>query len=75
MKSSINESLKMIKNTFPNKIGNPKNLKKYSYHLGISPTNVYIVGEDLLGVLCKLLYLQFCISSDHWQGTLYQSVY
>ena len=38
----------MIKNTLPNKSGNPESLKKYSEQFESSSTNVRIIGEDLL---------------------------
>ena len=54
----------MIKNTLPNKSENPRKPRKIIIGVGRSSTNVHIVGEDLLRVFCKLLYLQFCVSSD-----------
>ena len=45
----------MIKNSFPNKSGNPKSLKRYSYQLESSSTNVHIVGESLLRAFSKIL--------------------
>ena len=35
-----------------------------------SPTKLLTVGEDLLRVFCKSLYLRFYVSSNHWK-TLY----
>ena len=54
----------MIKNTLPNKSGNPKRLEKYSSQFEISSTNIHIVGEDLLSAFYKLFYLRFFVSID-----------
>ena len=54
VEKSIQENLKLIKNTLPNKSRNPKSLKKYLKQFESSPTNVHIIGEDLLKALCKL---------------------
>ena len=43
---SNKENLKVIKNTLPDKSGNPESLKKSSQQLESSSTNVQIVGED-----------------------------
>ena len=48
VEKSNNENLKVIKNTLPNKSGNPENLKKQSGQLESYLTNVHIVDEDLL---------------------------
>ena len=53
----------MIKNTSPDKSGNPKSLKKQSQQFVIFSTNVPIVGKDLLRAFFRLFYLQFCDSS------------
>ena len=42
------ENLKLIKNTLPNKSGNPESFKKQSKHLENSSINVHIVDEGLL---------------------------
>ena len=49
VEKSNEENLKVIKNTFPNKSGNPGSLKKKkkSEQLESSSTNVHILGEDL----------------------------
>ena len=54
----------MIKNTFPNKSGNPEHLKKYSEQLESSTTNIHIIIKDLLRSFYKLFSLQFCVSND-----------
>ena len=54
----------MIKNTLPDKSGNPESLKIQPQQLEIFSTNVLIVGEDLLRAFYRLFYLQFCDSSD-----------
>ena len=51
----------MIKNTLPDKLGNPESLENQSQQFESFSTNVSIVGEDLLG---EFFYLQFCDSSD-----------
>ena len=38
--------------------------KKNHGNLESSSTNVHMVGRDLLRSFSKLLYLQFCVSSD-----------
>ena len=48
IEKSNKENLKVIKNTLPNKSGNPESLKKLSEQLENSSTNVHIIGEDLL---------------------------
>ena len=48
VEKSNKENLKVIKNTLPNKSGNPESLKKLSEQLENSSTNVHIIGEDLL---------------------------
>ena len=62
---SNQENSKVIKNTLPNKSGNPESLKKLSQQLESSSTNVHIVGEDLPRVFYKLFSFRFCVSSDH----------
>ena len=54
----------MIKNTLPDKSGNPERLKKISQQFKSISNNVPIVGEDLLRVFYRLFYLQFCDSSE-----------
>ena len=54
----------MIKNTSPDKSGNPETLKRQSQQFESSSTNVSIVTEDLLRAFNRLFYLQFCDSSD-----------
>ena len=58
------KNLKVIKNTLPDKLGNPESLKKWSHQFKSSSTNVLIVSKDLLKAFYKLFYLQFCDSSD-----------
>ena len=60
----------MIKNSLPNKLGNPESIKKQSQQFESFLTNVFTVGEDLLRWFCKLFYLQFCDSSDQWKNTV-----
>ena len=48
VEKSNKENLKVIKNTLPNKSGNPESLKNSSEQLESSSNNVHIVGEDLL---------------------------
>ena len=43
----------MVKNTLPNKSGNPESLRKWLHRLWSSPTNVCIVCEDMLSEFCK----------------------
>ena len=54
----------MIKNTLPNIPGNSENLKKQSSQFETSSTNVYIVGDDVLRALYKLVCLRVSVSSD-----------
>ena len=54
----------MIKNTLPDKLGNPESLKKELQQFESFLTNVHIVGEDLLRAFYRLFYLHFCDSSD-----------
>ena len=54
----------MIRNTLPNKSGNPESLEKFSQQLESSSTNVHTVGDDMPMVFYKLFYLRFCVSSD-----------
>ena len=65
VEKSNQENLKVIKNTLPNKPGNPESLKKYSFQVENSSTKVSIVDEGLLRAFYKLFYLWFCVSSDH----------
>ena len=58
------ENFKVIKNTLPEKSGNPESLEKYSQQFESFSTNVSAVGEDLLRTFFRLFYLQFCDSSD-----------
>ena len=51
----------MIKNTLPDKSGNPESLEKESQQFESFSNNVSIVGEDLLRVFYRLCYLQFVI--------------
>ena len=60
----------MIKNTLPDKSGNPKSVKKSSKQFKSFSTDVPIVGEDLLRAFCWLFYLQFCDSNDQWKNTV-----
>ena len=54
----------MIKNTLPDKSGNPESLEKELQQFESFSTNVSIVGEDLLGTFYRLFYFQFCVSGD-----------
>ena len=63
VEKSNKEYLKVIKNTLPNKSGNPANLKQSSWQLESSSTNVHIVG-DLLSAFYNLFCLRFCFSID-----------
>ena len=54
----------MIKNTSPDKSGNPESLKKCVQQFKRFSTNVLIVCDDLLRVFYRLFYPQFCDSSD-----------
>ena len=47
----------MIKNTLPDKSGNPESLEKESQQFENFSTNVSIVGEDVLRVIGRLFYL------------------
>ena len=60
----------MIKNTLPDKSGNPETLEKESQQFESFSTNVPIVGEDLLRAFYRLFYLQFCDSSDQSKNTV-----
>ena len=57
----------MIKNTSPDKSGNPKSLKKQLQQFVIFPTNVPIVGKDLLRAFFRLFHLQFYDSSKQYK--------
>ena len=46
----------MIRNTLPDKSGNPESLKKQSQQYESFSTNVYIVGEDLHRAFYRLFY-------------------
>ena len=50
----------MIKNTLPDKLGNPESLEKELQQFESFSTNVSMVGEDLLKAFFSLLCLQFC---------------
>ena len=54
----------MIKNSSPDKSGNPESLNKLLQQFERFSNNVPIVGKNLLRVLYRLFYLQFCDSSD-----------
>ena len=60
----------MIKNTLPDKSGNPESLEKESQQFESFSTNVFIVNENLLRVFYSLFYLQFCDSGDQWKNTV-----
>ena len=60
----------MIKNTFPDKSGNPESLEKQSQQFESFSTNVYVVGEDLLRAFYSLFYSQFCDSRDQLKNTV-----
>ena len=51
----------MIKNTLPDKSGNPKSLEKEPQQFESFSTNV---SEDLLRAFHMLFYLQVCNSDD-----------
>ena len=68
-------NLKVIKNTLPNKSGNPGSLEKYKQQLEILLTIVHIDGDDLLRAFCNLSQLKFCISSDPRKTTVQQKRY
>ena len=65
----------MIKNSLPDKLGNPESLKKLSQQFKSFSTNVPIVGEDLLRAFYKLFYLRFYDSSDQLKKTVQQRFY
>ena len=54
----------MIKNTLPEKSGNPESHKKKSRQFESSLTNMPMVGKDLLRAFYRLYYLQFSDSND-----------
>ena len=54
----------MIKNTFPDKSGNPESLEKLSQQFESFSANVSIVGEDLLRAFYRLFDLKYCDSRD-----------
>ena len=54
----------MIKNTFPDKLGNREGFKKYPQQFGSFSTDVPVVGEGLLRAFWRFIYLQFCDSSN-----------
>ena len=54
----------MIKNTLPDKLGNPESLEKELQQFESFSTNVSMVDEDLLRTFYRLFYLQFCVSGD-----------
>ena len=54
----------MIKNTLPDKSGNPEIFKKQLQQFESFSVKVHMVGEDLLRVFFRLFYLQFCDSTD-----------
>ena len=61
VEKSNEENQKVIKNTFPNKSGNPGSLKKKkkkkkSEQLESCSTNVHILGEDLFWKLFSLRF-------------------
>ena len=60
----------MIRNTLPDKPGNPGILKKHLQEFESFSSNVPIVGVDLLKTFYKLLYLQFYDSSDQRKNTV-----
>ena len=61
----------MIKNTLPDKSGNPESLKKQSQQFKtFSTNNVPIVGQYLLKAFYKLFYLRFCDLSDQSKSTV-----
>ena len=65
----------MIKNTLPDKSGNPESIKKSSQQFESFSTTVPIVDEDWLRAFYKLFYLQFCDSSDQWKDAMQQRFY
>ena len=66
---SSKENLTVIKYASPNKLGNSESHKN-NHNLKISSSNVNIVGGDLLRVFYKLIYSQFCDSSDQCKNTV-----
>ena len=68
---SNKENLKVIKNTLPDKSGNPESLKKSSQQLESSLTNVQIAGEDSTeaatgGVLYEKVFLEISQNSQEY---------
>ena len=57
----------MIKNTLPDKSGNPESLEKESKKFKNFSTNVSIVVENLLRAFYRLFYLQYFDSGDQWK--------
>ena len=51
----------MIKNTLPDKSGNPESLKKQLQQFESFSANLPKVGEDLLRAFYRLFYLRFVI--------------
>ena len=60
----------MIKNTLPDKLGNPESLEKESKEFKNFSTNVSIVGEDLLRAFYRLFCLQYFDSGDQWKNNV-----
>ena len=60
----------MIKNTLPDKSGNPESFEKESQQSESFSANVSIVGKDLLMAFYRLFYLQFCDSGDQWKNAV-----
>ena len=54
----------MIKNTLPDKSGNPESLKKQLQQFESFSANLPKVGEDLLRAFYRLFYLRFCDSRN-----------
>ena len=54
----------MIKNTLPDKSGNPESLEKESKKFKNFSTNVSIVVENLLRAFYRLFYLQYFDSGN-----------
>ena len=69
VEKSNEENLRVIKNTFPNKSGNLKSLKKYLQQLEGCSTNMHIVRKDLLRTLRKLVCLRFYVPCDQGNNT------
>ena len=68
---SNKQNLKVIKNTLPDKSGNPERLKKSSQQLESSSTNVQIAGEDSTeaatgGVLYEKVFLEISQNSQEY---------